>query len=42
MKKNGLLETFFYDFLKSQVTNWTREILITFENQSSNDESDER
>ena len=34
-KKNGLLQTFFYDFLKSQVTNWVREILFTFENQSS-------
>ena len=35
MKKNGLLQTFFYDFLKIQVTNWVREILVTFENQSS-------
>jgi hypothetical protein len=34
-KKNGLLQTFFYDFLKIQVTNWVREILVTFENQSS-------
>ena len=34
-KKNGLLQTFFYDFLKIQVTNWLREILVTFENQSS-------
>jgi hypothetical protein len=34
-KKNGLLQTFFYDFLKSQVTNWVRQILFTFENQSS-------
>ena len=33
-KKNGLLQTFFYDFLKIQVTNWVREILVTFENQS--------
>jgi hypothetical protein len=35
MKKNGLLQTFFKDFLKIQVTNWVREILVTFENQSS-------
>ena len=37
MKKNGLLQNFFYDFLKIQVTNWVREIqlLVTFENQSS-------
>ena len=35
MKKNGLLQTFFYDILKIQVTNWVREILVTFENQSS-------
>jgi hypothetical protein len=35
MKKNGLLQTFFYDFLKIQVTNWVQEILVTFENQSS-------
>jgi hypothetical protein len=34
-KKNGLLQTFFYDFLKIQVTNCVREILVTFENQSS-------
>jgi hypothetical protein len=34
-KKNGLLQTFFYDFLKIQVANWVREILVTFENQSS-------
>jgi len=34
-KKNGLLQTFFYDFLKIQVTNWVQEILVTFENQSS-------
>ena len=34
-KKNRLLQTFFYDFLKIQVTNWVREILVTFENQSS-------
>ena len=34
-KKNGLLQTFFYDFLKIQVTNWVREILVTCENQSS-------
>jgi len=35
MKKNGLLQTFFYDFLEIQVTNWVWEILVTFENQSS-------
>jgi len=34
-KNNGFLQTFFYDFLKIQVTNWVREILVTFENQSS-------
>ena len=34
-KKNGLLQTFFYDFLKIQVTNWVREILVTCENQLS-------
>jgi hypothetical protein len=34
-KKNGLLQTFFYDLLKIQVTNWVLEILVTFENQSS-------
>ena len=34
-KKNGLLQTFFYNFLKIQVTNWVPEILVTFENQSS-------
>ena len=34
-KKNGLLQTFFYNFLKIQVTIWVREILVTFENQSS-------
>jgi hypothetical protein len=28
-KKNGLLQTFFYDFLKIQETNWVREILVT-------------
>ena len=35
MKKNGLLQTIFYDFVKIQVTNWVQEILVTFENQSS-------
>ena len=35
MKKNGLLQTFLYDFLKIQVTNWVREILVAFKNQSS-------
>ena len=35
MKKNGLLQTFFYNFLKIQVTNWVQEIPV-------NDESDER
>jgi len=30
-----LLQTFFYDFLKIQVTNWVREVLVTLENQSS-------
>jgi len=35
MKKNGLLQTFFYDFLKIQVMNWVQEILVAFENQSS-------
>jgi hypothetical protein len=35
MKKNRLLQTFFYDFLKIQVTNWVREILVTCENQLS-------
>ena len=34
-KKNGLIQTFFYDFLKIQVTNWVQEILVTIENQSS-------
>jgi hypothetical protein len=34
-KKNGLLQTFFYDFLKIQVTKWVREILVTCENQLS-------
>jgi hypothetical protein len=34
-KKNGLLQTFFYDFLKIQVTNWVREILVTCENRLS-------
>jgi len=33
-KKNGFLQTFFYDFLKIQVANWVREILVTFKNQS--------
>jgi hypothetical protein len=32
-KKNGLLQTFFYNFKKIQVTNWVREILVTCENQ---------
>jgi hypothetical protein len=35
MKMNGLSPTFFNDFLKIQVMNWVREILVTFENQSS-------
>jgi hypothetical protein len=34
-KKNGLLQTFFYGFLKIQVTNCIWEILVTFENQLS-------
>ena len=34
-KKNGLLQTFFYNFFKIQVTNWVREILVTCENQLS-------
>jgi hypothetical protein len=34
-KKNGLLQTFFYDFLKIQVTNWVQEILVTCKNQLS-------
>jgi hypothetical protein len=42
MKKNGLLQTFFYDFLKIKVTNWVQEILVTFEKSIVNDESDER
>jgi hypothetical protein len=30
MKKNGLLQTFFYDFLKIQVTNWVLMYLFSF------------
>jgi hypothetical protein len=43
MKKNGLLQNFFYDFLKIQVTNWVREIVTRhFRKSIVNDESDER
>jgi hypothetical protein len=42
MKKNILLQTFFYDFLKIQVTNWVREILFTFKKSIVNDESCDR
>ena len=43
MKKNGLLQTFFFnDFLKIQVTNWVQEILVNFRKSIVNDESDKR
>ena len=35
-KKNGLIQTFVYVFLKMQVTNWVREILVTCKNQIVN------
>ena len=34
-RKNVFLPTFFDVFLNIQVTNWVREILVTFENQLS-------